>query len=153
MSRVIFLDSGPLWLAVMGEKEPAGEACRDWLLSLETSGAEVVIPAVADYEVRRELFLRGASTRLHRLEAIRSRFDYLPVSEAAWDRAAELWAFLRKKGTPTSGKENLDVDAIIAAQVLTSGQPGDSLTIATTNVRHLVRFTGIVARVWDQILN
>ena len=33
----------------------AHEECRDWLAALVFKGAEVVVPEIADYEVRREL--------------------------------------------------------------------------------------------------
>ena len=32
-----------------------------------------------------------------------------------------------------------------------AGLPGDTVTIATTNVAHLSKFPGIDAQIWDQI--
>jgi predicted nucleic acid-binding protein len=151
VARVIVLDSGPLGLAALPPGPPAADACHAWLLGLEAAGAEVVVPAVADYEVRRELLRLGAAARLRNLDGLRARFDYLPVSEAAWDRAAAFWALLRGAGAPTAGPQDLDADAILAGQAATAGQPGDVVTVATTNVRHLGRFPGVDARPWATI--
>jgi hypothetical protein len=65
--------------------------------------------------------------------------------------AAEFWAMVRESGIPTSSPDALDADAILAGQASLAGQPGDTVTIATTNLAHLNRFPGIDARVWDQI--
>ena len=43
----------------------------------------------------------------------------------------------------------LDGDCILAAQASLLGGPGDLVTIATTNPRHLVRFPGTDARDWE----
>jgi hypothetical protein len=111
----------------------------------------LVIPAIADYEVRRELSRLGATVKLRRLDALRARFGCLAISNVALDQAAEFWAHLRQGGLPTTGDEDLDADAILAGQAATVGMPGDIVTIATTNVRHLGRFPGIDAREWSTI--
>jgi hypothetical protein len=61
-------------------------------------------------------------------------------------KAAEFWAILRQSGVPTSSSDALDADAILAGQAALAGQPGDSVTIATTNLAHLNRFPGVDAR-------
>jgi hypothetical protein len=65
--------------------------------------------------------------------------------------AAEFWASLRQAGVPTASPDALDADAILAGQAALLGQPGDTVTIATTNRAHLNRFPGIDARIWDQV--
>ena len=57
-------------------------------------------------------------------------------------KAAEFWAFLRQSGIPTASPDALDADAIFAGQAALPGQPGDTVTIATTNLAHLSRFPG-----------
>ncbi len=52
---------------------------------------------------------------------------------------------------PTAGDEGLDADAILAGQADTLAPPGDVVVIATTNVRHLGRFPGIDAHLWEMI--
>jgi predicted nucleic acid-binding protein len=151
VARIVVLDSGPLGLAAMPRGKAPADACRAWLLTLEAAGADVVVPAVADYEVRRELIRLGAVAQLANLDRLRARFLYLPITAVAWDEAAGFWALLRKSGVPTAGPQDLDADAILAGQALTAGHPGDSVTIATTNVAHLGRFPGIDARHWSSI--
>jgi hypothetical protein len=73
----------------------------------------------------------------------------LPISSAALDLAAELWAGARQAGKPTAAPQALDVDVILSAQVLCAGyQPGD-FVVATTNVDHLSQF--VPAQDWRQI--
>ena len=45
----------------------------------------------------------------------------------------------------------LDADAILAGQAALAGQPGDTVTIATTNLAHFESFPGVDAQTWDQI--
>jgi len=59
MSMIVLLDAGPLGMITNPKSSPENEACKNWLASLAYSGADVVIPEIADYEVRREL-LRAA---------------------------------------------------------------------------------------------
>ncbi len=66
-------------------------------------------------------------------------------------KAAEFWAFLRQSGIPTASPDSLDADAILAGQAALAGRPGDTVTIATTNLAHLNRFPGVAAEIWDQI--
>lgn len=80
-----------------------------------------------------------------------SGLRHLTLTTDAMIRAAEFWAFLRQMGIPTASPDALDADAILAGQAALAGQPGDTVTIATTNLAHLNRFPGIDARTWDQI--
>ena len=66
-------------------------------------------------------------------------------------KAAEFWAQVRRQGLPTAGDQSLDGDAILAAQASLIGSAGDSVTVATGNVTHLTRFSGIDARDWTTI--
>jgi hypothetical protein len=51
---------------------------------------------------------------------------------------------------PTADPKSLDGDVILAAQtIITSQQRQQEITIATTNVGHLSRFT--IAQDWQQI--
>jgi hypothetical protein len=45
----------------------------------------------------------------------------------------------------------LDADCILAAQALLLGGPGDLVTVATTNARHVTRFPGVDAQPWETI--
>ena len=115
------------------------------------AGVAILIPAVIDYELRRELLRIGAKAKLRELDGLRKRFRILPVSGAAWLRAAEFWALSRRMGVPTGPDAALDADAILAGCAATVGRPGDEVIIASSNVRHLSRFPGIDAREWISI--
>jgi hypothetical protein len=111
----------------------------------------VVIPEIADFEVRREMIRRGARAGLILLDSLASRLAYDPLTTPIMRKAAEFWADVRRRGLPTAGDEGLDADAILAAQAALIGNPGDTVTIATSNSRHLARFPGIDARDWSAI--
>jgi hypothetical protein len=113
-----------------------------------------VIPDIAHYELRRELLRIRAVGSLRRLDYAldpSSGLDHLVITTDAISKAAELWAFLRQSGIPTASPDALDADAILAGQAALAGLPGDTVTIATTNLLHLSRFPGVDAQIWDQI--
>src|SRR5438128_1612765 len=125
MTRFILLDSERLGMASKPGHKPGVEECLDWIARLRKSGAIVVVPEIIRYEVRRDLIRIGATSGLERLDDLAARFAYLPLTPLALDRAAELWASVRKAGLPTGPDEALDVDAILAAQSLTMTMAGD----------------------------
>jgi predicted nucleic acid-binding protein len=151
MARIILLDSTPLGLVCRRRGHPRGAACQIWLDSIELARIVVVVPEVVDYEVRRELIRIGSRTGLTRLDSLVSRLIYDPLTTPIMRRAAEFWADLRRLGLPTAGDESLDADAILAAHAALIGGPGDTVTVATSNLRHLARFPGIDARDWPSI--
>lgn len=65
--------------------------------------------------------------------------------------ASYLWATSRSQGQPTADNKTLDADVIIAAQcqLIQEKHPGQSLIVATTNVKHLSRF--VTAKKWQNI--
>jgi len=69
---MVLLDAGPLGMITTPKSSPETEACKDWLARLAYSGAEIVIPEIADYEVRRELLRAGKDKGLGRLDALKS---------------------------------------------------------------------------------
>jgi predicted nucleic acid-binding protein len=152
VARIIVLDAGPLGLASKPRGKTDADRCRDWIRALDASGARIVALEIADYEVRRELFRAGATAGIARLDRLESALDYDPITTPAMRRAAEFWALARQTGVPTAAPHALDADCILAAQASLLGGPGDVVTIATTNVRHLGRFPGIDAREWSTIV-
>jgi hypothetical protein len=154
MARLILLDSGPLGLTVRAPNKPQVVRYNAWLNAILATGATIIIPEIAHYEVRRELLRIRAVGSLRRLDfAIdpSTGFRYLTLTADAIIKAAEFWAFVRQTGIPTAAPDALDADAILAGQAALAGQPGDTVTIATTNLAHLNRFPGIDAQTWDQI--
>lgn len=148
MSRVIILDTGPLGLLTNPKKTPESRAITRWALDMMAAGHRLVVPAIADYEVRRELERAGQRKGLAQLDAFNAaRADrYLTLTDSALRLAAKLWAQARNAGTPTADPKELDCDVLIAAQALTMGISSSELVIATTNVGHLSRF--VTADLW-----
>ncbi|MCY4634202.1 MAG: hypothetical protein OXG04_06795 [Acidobacteria bacterium] len=70
MSLVVALDAGPLGLVTNPTRSPESLACAQWLQALVAAGARVVLPEIADYEVRRELMRGRRQQGLRRLDAI-----------------------------------------------------------------------------------
>ena len=128
---------------------PENEACKDWLARVAYKGAEVVIPEIADYEVRRELLRAGKERGLGRLDALKGMLGYAPITTPVMLKAAEFWAAARKMGRQSADDASLDADMILVAQARVLDREGDEAVIATTNVRHLALFAS--ARVWREI--
>ena len=148
MTRAILLDTGPLGLLTSppGRKGNAA-VCARWLRSLLAAGARVVVPEIADYELRRELVRAAKLKSIARLDALAAATEYVPLTTPAMRRAAELWATARQQGQPTAGDKTIDGDVILAAQALTLGTPA---MVATTNPGHLSRF--VPAEHWQNIV-
>lgn len=151
MSRIVVLDSGPLGLLTYGRANEQASDCRRWVFELLEDGTTVVVPEIADYEVRRELVrarLVKGLMRLETFETVRG-IAYLPVTTEAMRLAAEFWAQSRQSGRPTADPKELDGDVIIAAQARTVASADDDLIVATTNIGHLSRF--VPAANWRDI--
>ena len=113
-----------------------------WLETYISLGYDIVVPEIADYEVRRELIRIKSVSGIARLDALHEELSYLAITTIAMHCAAEFWAQVRKAGLPTASPESLDGDCILAAQAVSINRPGYSVTVATTNIRHLSRFSG-----------
>ena len=145
----MILDSGPLGVISGDPSKTRTSRMNTWLISYVNVGYEIVIPEIADYEMRRELIRTRSFSGVVRLEALYERFLYLKITTIAMRQAAELWAQVRQvwaqvrqEGRPTASPDALDADCILAGQAVTFARPNDHLAIATTNVRHLSRFSG-----------
>lgn len=144
----VLLDSGPVGLLTHPHNPPPVVACRHWVARLQVAGWRVILPEIVDYEICRELLLRGSTVGINHLDWLAGQLEYLPLTSAAMRQAAEFWAAARKAGTPTAGPQELDGDVILAAQAVTLGDP--NFMIATSNVGHLGRF--VPAELWQNIV-
>ena len=149
--RLVVLDTGTLGLLTHPRALPDALACRQWAQALLSAGIRVIVPGIADYELRRELIRAGKTSGVHRLDVARAGFEFDPITQAALDEAAALWAAVRNAGMATAHPAALDGDAVLAAQAILAADAGDTLTIATNNSRHLLRFPGIDAQPWQMI--
>ena len=151
MKPLIILDAGPLGFAGKAAGRPESIRFYRWLQRMRSDGADVAVPAIARYEVRRELFRAGLAGALSRLDRLHPDLVFLGISDQVMDIASELWATVRRAGQPTAPDDALDGDAILAAQAIVAAEEWGGAVVATTNVGHLARFPGVVARDWWEI--
>lgn len=147
MTRTILLDTGPLGMVTNPNSNPKNQACTAWLLAQARASHRIVIPEIADYELRRELLRAGKTNGLARLEQFISRFEYLPLSTTAMRNAALFWAEARRMGQPTASDAALDGDMILVGQWQSLND--SNAIIATTNVQHISRFANTA--LWEDI--
>ena len=141
MNRNIILDTGPL--GKVAHPRPNAEVAT-WLRKIVASGALVIIPEIADYELRRNMLLEGMTSSLKRLDELKGLLRYMPLTTGIMMKAAEFWAVARKRGKPRAAPDALDGDAILAAQAHEAGA-----VIATENVGHFLWF--VQAKHWREI--
>lgn len=154
MTFIVLLDSGPLGLVTNPKESTESLACKDWLKNLTRNGHQALVPAITDYEVRRELRLYNKINGLRNLDTLVAAAGYLPLTPQALWLAADFWAQARQTGMPTADRFALDADMLLTAQAKTVNaeeweMPGAVIVIATTNVGHLSRFAD--ARLWRDI--
>jgi predicted nucleic acid-binding protein len=148
---IVILDSGVLHTLISTSKVKEVTDCQDWFYYLLSRSALVVTSAICNYEVKRELIRRKKVQEINNLNQLKALIDLIPVDEPTLELAAKLWAEARNKGLPTADDLSLDADVIICAQyrLLAEEYPGRYIVIATTNVKHLSRFSE--AKEWQEI--
>jgi predicted nucleic acid-binding protein len=151
MSRTVFLDAGPLGILTNPRRPPETVSALRWALTMVRAGHRFIVPAIADYEVRRELERAAKTASLAALDAWNSAAPdrYLPLSDSALRLGARLWARSRNAGTATADPKELDADVLIAAQALDLGLPASDFIVATVNVGHLALF--VPSDLWANI--
>jgi len=142
MSKRIMLDSGPLGRLAHPRPNPEIAA---WLTQLLSTNTMVIIPEIADYEVRRNLLLADLAKSVARLDQLIQVLTYRAITTPVMLKAAELWADTRKRGKATADLKELDGDVILAAQAL-----HEIAIVATENVGHLSLF--VEAKHWKDIV-
>lgn len=152
---IVILDSGVLSLLaspIQDASEKEIYQCTEWFYSLLSKGIYVVTSEISDYEVRRE-FIRIQSDGLVNLDNLRDVIDFLPLTQKVMQKAAEFWATVRQNHRPTANDKNIDADMIIAAQwnILSEEYPGQTIFIATKNIRHMKIFAKENAQEWMNI--
>lgn len=149
MSNIIVLDTGVLGMLVHPTETGEPRECKAWLKQLDIRGVVVYVPEIADYELRRELLRMKSAASVKRLDELKTRLRYAPITTEAMLKAAEFWATARSAGRPTADEKALDADAILAAQSILLSLGGEPAIVATTNVGHLSQF--VDARSWRDI--
>ena len=153
MARYLVLDTGPLGLATKRPDRPDTIACVARLERLIVAGWSLVLPEIADYELRRQLILNGNDAGVRRLNLFGQAVRFEWIDRLTLRRAAQFWADVRRDGRPTADRHALDGDCILAAQasLIAERSGSDQVIIATTNVGHLSRFPGSNASLWEEI--
>ncbi|MEA3351756.1 MAG: PIN domain-containing protein [Chloroflexota bacterium] len=142
MNKIIILDTGPL--GRIAHPRPNIEMVN-WFEKVLKSDVMVIIPEIADYELRRNFILEDLKKSINRLDELKSVFKYLPINTETMLKAAELWAKVRKIGKPTADSKALDGDVILAAQAIQA-----NAIVVTENIGHLSLMTSAIR--WNDYL-
>ncbi len=94
----MMLDAGPLGLITNPKLSAESVACAQWLQTHLRLGSRIIIPEIADYEVRRELVRANKTKGIARLDDLAKLLEYLPIKTVAMRQAAKLWAQARQQG-------------------------------------------------------
>ncbi len=121
-----------------------------WLRGRLIADVAVLVPEIADYELRRELLRADKARSVAVLDRYKASVGYVPLTTEAMLLVAQFWATARQKGKLPAPDLALDADVILAAQaeVLRSGGE-DDIVIATTNEGHLSRL--VPAQAWQNV--
>lgn len=139
------LDTGVLGYLCHPHKHADVRAWAETHLTRHPATHALAVPEIADYELRRVLLFRGATTGLWHLNHLAKRAVYVRLDTETMQLAASLWARLRKGGMAVDDPKALGADVILAAQA----QLHDA-TVVTTNVKHLGRMVKAVA--WQDVV-
>jgi hypothetical protein len=137
VSTITLLDAGPLGFVTYPGASADHKECNEWLEAKLLAGADVRIPEIADYEVRRGMLRVKQSEGVKKLDALKGVLGYVPITTECMLKAAEFWAHVRLLGYTTADDRALDGDVILAAQAAILSDQGHIVMIATTNVKHL----------------
>lgn len=158
---IVIIETGVLGLLCNPKSEQGSEVqkCLDWFYTLPMQGKIALSLDICEYELRRNFIqecLNGnniSKQSISILDELRTNkvIDFLPLTRDVLVSAARVWADLRIHGQPTANDAHLDIDCIIGAhyQLLKEEKPGQSITVATTNVKHISRFAN--AKEWHEI--
>jgi predicted nucleic acid-binding protein len=126
------LDATPL--GKLARRKPKAEDYAR-LRALTDANVEVMIPEIADYEIRRSFLLHNLHESLRQLDRLNEELIYVPLTTSTMRRAASMWADARRAGRPTAADQALDCDVILAAQAREM-----SAQVITENAAHLSRY-------------
>lgn len=152
MAEVFLLDTGPIGMLMHPR---AHKDIKTWFERALTQGEDdpaapyVLVPEIADYELRRQLLLKNFRASVRRLDKLKERIGYLSIDTDVMLQAAQLWADARQKDRPTADPYALDGDVILAAQAQGLTKLNMEPTVLTDNVGHLSRF--VSTKRWPEV--
>ncbi len=137
----LILDTGPLGRLAHSQAKPDVVA---WI-GRARAVCEVIIPEIADYEVRRSLIANWLLKSVAELDRWKISLTYAPITTTTMLLAAQMWADARQQGRSTADLKELDGDVILAARAIEA-----IAIVATENVGHLARY--VQAYHWSAIV-
>ena len=111
---------------------------QDKVYNEANGGKGVIIPAIAYYEVKRGLIDYHATKKLKDFERLCGMVGIDKIDDETLDKAAEIYAALKKVG-----KLIEDADILIAAACIVH-----NYTLVTDNTQHLERVDGLQIVNW-----
>jgi tRNA(fMet)-specific endonuclease VapC len=100
---------------------------------------EINFSIVSYYEIISGLKHRDARKQMDSFVEFASQNNILPLTIESTTESAEIYATLRKKGTPVD-----DIDLLIAGIALKN-----SLVMVTNNINHFTRINGLIVENWS----
>jgi len=124
------LDTNIISFMLKGEKKVSNA-----FLHANDDGHIFIIPIAVYYEIRRGLLAVNATVQIQAFKKLCDSFDVEEMNTEIWEKAAKIWAVLRKSGTPL-GKD--DGDIFIAAHCIIH-----DYTLVTDNTGDFERIEGL----------
>ena len=146
MTGLIILDSAPLGHICNSRNRNDYKKLKDFVKSLSFS---ICVPEIIDYELRRNLELEGLRKSVNLLSQFQRRDQILRLESQDLIEAAELWAWCRRRGKPTTENRGLDIDVILVAQSLSQLSRFDKVVILTVDIGDLSVFSDLGILLWD----
>ena len=113
---------------------------RQKALAYAQQHGQLAFSAITRYEITRGYKDQNATAQMARFATFCQHSIVLPVTEAIFDRAADLWVLARQGGHPRN-----DADLIIAATALEHGR-----VLVTGNAAHFTWIPGLAIEDWRQ---
>src|SRR5438876_12418408 len=111
---------------------------RQRALAYSQTHTQLAFSAITRYEITRGYREKNASKQLARFAVFCAHATIFPVTDAIFDRAADLWVIGRRGGHPHE-----DADLIIAATALEHGR-----VLVTGNTAHFLWIPGLRLEDW-----
>jgi tRNA(fMet)-specific endonuclease VapC len=111
---------------------------RRRLRNAEIIGHPVMLNAISYYETRRGLLFAGAHEQLRAFEQLWQSLGIVMIDQVVLDKAAEVYAALRKAGQLIE-----DADILIAAIAIVH-----DMTLVTNNTTHFIRLPDLHLEDW-----
>ena len=132
-TKVYTLDTNIITYLLKGDKTIA----ENYIAAIK-DGIDITISPVVYYEIKRGLSAVNASKKICSFEKLYAQCENADFDIRVWDKAAEIYVDLRKKGRPIG-----DADILIAAYCLVN-----DYTLVTNNEAHFQYVNGLKLVNW-----